>query len=636
MNYPRSIVSLLATVIIVPAMWLHAQDGAAPKLKPLPKFLRSAKLADRYLRTRDIEEILKFERAEPVCVQLLKRSGVDQTHRIEALTKLVELRQSDEVAELIAAIETVDLDKSPEVIGELAQLLPRADVAKFAANRASLDSLSAKIDSATLRQAIAVCAMQSDGSVDVMWQASAKTESRLAELIGGLGMVDDPKLLKQLFARVRDTIKTAKTDQLRIAAIKALVTLPGDMQSAFEILADLVRDNRLVGTCLNAIESIPTTAWNHDRIAELSTGATQHYAELSISDRTSTTGKRTLALLDRLASSLPATSATQLREKIHRLTVQEFDVTTLPEKMLYDVTVLVVEAGRPVRISFRNDDIMPHNLVIGSEPSARVELGLMADEMQSDPDSLAKGYIPESPLVMHASKLIQPDVTDIIEFSAPAPGIYPYVCTFPGHWSKMYGAIQVVADTAEAKIAKSEAKSADELLGIRKVEWDFETLAKNIASVDSGRSFATGQRQFKQASCYSCHKMRGEGGVVGPELTAINEKHKKPIDVLQHIIEPSKEIDDKYAMMTVIDIDGKTYRGIVVERSDEELTLNEKPTESCAPTVIRIEDIDEEFKSEISAMPEKLLNTIVEANEVYDLIAYIMSGGDESDSRFQP
>ena len=492
------------------------------------------------------------------------------------------------------------------------------------------------IDSAPLRQSIAVCAMQADGSVDATWQAFAKTESRLAELIAGLGMVDDSELLKQLSVRVRETVKTAETDQLRAAAIKALVTLPGDMKSAFEILADLVGDNQLVGTCLNAIERIPTTAWNRDRIAELSTGATRHYADLSISARTSTTGKRTLALLERLADSLPEESAAPVRQKIHRLTVQEFDVTTLPEKMLYDVTVLVVEANRPVRISFRNDDIMPHNLVIGSEPSARVELGLMADEMQSDPESLAKGYIPKSPLVLHASKLIQPEVTDVIEFTAPAPGIYPYVCTFPGHWSKMYGAIQVVADSAAAKVASSAEKSADELLGIRKVEWDFDTLAKNVGSVDSGRDFAIGQRQFKQASCYSCHKMRGEGGVVGPELTTISEKHKKPIDVLQHIIDPSKAIDDNYAMMTVIDVDGKTYRGIVVERSDEELTLNENPTESCAPTVIRIEDIDEEFKSEVSAMPEKLLNTIVEASEVYDLIAYIMSGGDESDSRFQP
>ena len=87
-------------------------------------------------------------------------------------------------------------------------------------------------------------------------------------------------------------------------------------------------------------------------------------------------------------------------------------------------------------------------------------------------------------------------------------------------------------------------------------------------------------------------------------------------------------------MVTIIDVDGKTYRGIVVERTDEELSLNENPTEACAPTIIRIEDIDEEFKSEISAMPEKLLNTIVDANEVYDLIAYLISGGDESNPRF--
>ena len=127
---------------------------------------------------------------------------------------------------------------------------------------------------------------------------------------------------------------------------------------------------------------------------------------------------------------------------------------------------------------------------------------------------------------MHASKLIQPGVTDIIEFTAPAPGIYPYVCTFPGHWSKMYGALHVVEDDAAVRVAIADEKSADDLLGIRKVEWDFETLARDIASVESGRSFEKGRRQFKQASCYSCHKMRGEGGIVGPDLTKIAEKQQ--------------------------------------------------------------------------------------------------------------
>ena len=240
-------------------------------------------------------------------------------------------------------------------------------------------------------------AIKADRSVDATWSAAAKSEPRLAELIDGLELLDDEELLSDLFVRVRDTIKSAKNDQLRTAAINALVTLPGDMRSAFDILADLVANSELVGASLNAIEKIPTTEWNGSpRIGELATGAVTYFGSLSVSNRASATGKQTQSLLDRLANSLPIESANQLRKQIHRLTVQEFLVTTLPEKMLYDKTVITVETGRPVRIEFRNDDIMPHNFVIGSEPSARVELGLMADEMQADPNSLAKGYIPES------------------------------------------------------------------------------------------------------------------------------------------------------------------------------------------------------------------------------------------------
>ena len=92
MNTRRLHSLLIATLFAVPTIWLQAQDDAAPKLKPLPRFLRSAKLADRYLKTRDIDEILDFERAEPVCVQLLKRAGVDQKHRIRRLPSVEPLR----------------------------------------------------------------------------------------------------------------------------------------------------------------------------------------------------------------------------------------------------------------------------------------------------------------------------------------------------------------------------------------------------------------------------------------------------------------------------------------------------------------------------------------------------------------
>jgi hypothetical protein len=65
--------------------------------------------------------------------------------------------------------------------------------------------------------------------------------------------------------------------------------------------------------------------------------------------------------------------------------------------------------------------------------------------MPTDPD--AKAFVPDSPLVLHSTVLVKPGDTIRLGFVAPAqPGEYIYVCTFPGHWVRMYGVMLVVPD----------------------------------------------------------------------------------------------------------------------------------------------------------------------------------------------
>jgi hypothetical protein len=62
--------------------------------------------------------------------------------------------------------------------------------------------------------------------------------------------------------------------------------------------------------------------------------------------------------------------------------------------------------------------------------------------------------VPDSPLVLHATKLVKEGETDRLGFNAPKdPGEYVFVCTFPGHWVRMYGVMLVVPslDDWEAK-----------------------------------------------------------------------------------------------------------------------------------------------------------------------------------------
>jgi hypothetical protein len=65
--------------------------------------------------------------------------------------------------------------------------------------------------------------------------------------------------------------------------------------------------------------------------------------------------------------------------------------------------------------------------------------------MPTDPN--AKAFVPDSPLVLYATRLVKEGETEQLGFTAPQqPGEYIYVCTFPGHWVRMYGVMLVVED----------------------------------------------------------------------------------------------------------------------------------------------------------------------------------------------
>lgn len=111
----------------------------------------------------------------------------------------------------------------------------------------------------------------------------------------------------------------------------------------------------------------------------------------------------------------------------------------LPERMLYDTTTFTVSTGQPVKLILSNPDVTQHNLVIG-KPGSLEELGMAGNEMAKDPGGLSKGFIPESEKILHHTKLLDQGTSETLRFAAPeTPGVYPYLCTFPGHWILMKG-----------------------------------------------------------------------------------------------------------------------------------------------------------------------------------------------------
>jgi len=119
------------------------------------------------------------------------------------------------------------------------------------------------------------------------------------------------------------------------------------------------------------------------------------------------------------------------------------EISTIPERMLFTVEKFTVKAGQPIRLLFTNPDATQHNLLI-IEPGMNEVIGMAANEMAKDPSGVEKGFIPNLPGILQYTKLLGPDEAEVLRFNAPAqPGVYPYICTFPGHWFIMKGEMVV-------------------------------------------------------------------------------------------------------------------------------------------------------------------------------------------------
>ena len=123
--------------------------------------------------------------------------------------------------------------------------------------------------------------------------------------------------------------------------------------------------------------------------------------------------------------------------------LQTVEISCVPERMLFTVKRFEVKAGQPVKLVFTNPDVTQHNLVI-VKPGATMEIGMAGNMMATQKDGIKKHFIPESDKILHHTRLLGQDSTEVLRFKAPTkPGNYPYLCTFPGHWVIMQGVMVV-------------------------------------------------------------------------------------------------------------------------------------------------------------------------------------------------
>lgn len=145
------------------------------------------------------------------------------------------------------------------------------------------------------------------------------------------------------------------------------------------------------------------------------------------------------------------------------------------------------------------------------------------------------------------------------------------------------------------------------------------------------RNFNRGRELFHATSCVKCHRYNGEGGAIGPDLSLAGKKFPLP-DLLDNIFTPSKVISDQFGSHQVLTTDGAVLNGRVVEIDD---TLHVYQTDADATVkIIAKKDVEEMAPSKVSQMPLGLLNTLND-EELKDLLAYLLSGGDPRSSHYR-
>lgn len=443
-----------------------------------------------------------------------------------------------------------------------------------------------------------------------------------------------PGFAKQKIAADRLSLGGA-ADSLHDAAIRSLTSIPGREQEKFEDLANLLKAGRNRASAVSALHAIPRDKWNPRRLSELADNLVGYLSEIPAAFRTAGPAMEATALARRIAADLPEVRAKALLERLDNLDVRVIAIGTVPARMIYDKERIVVQAGRPVEIRFSNTDHMPHNFAI-VQPGALAEIGQLAEATARDTDAKDRHYVPLSDKILLSSRLLESGQNQALSFAAPAtPGIYPYVCTYPGHWRRMYGAMYVVADINEynadpgAYLAANPLEIRDELLSYlgRNTEWKLADIADEIAHLEHrANSFDVGEKLFHVASCVGCHKMNGKGANVGPDLTKLPVEYK-PIDVLRHMLEPSEKIDEKYRSNVFVLASGKVINGLVVNETADSVTVVDNPTSPDRTVVIPKSEIEEREVGRVSIMPKGVLNKLIK-EEILDLVAYVHARGD--------
>ena len=211
--------------------------------------------------------------------------------------------------------------------------------------------------------------------------------------------------------------------------------------------------------------------------------------------------------------------------------------------------------------------------------------------------------------------------------------------------------IQFIRDDAVASLSEPEKASLAELLAIKPekksvldslgevfagreaTKWTLDELSAAARNGLKHRGFDNGRKMFVATGCYACHRFDNQGGMTGPDLTSAGRRYS-PHDLIDQVINPSKVINEQFSAITVLTEAGLIHTGVVVNLNGDSMTLNTDLTDPNKRVNIDRKQIEELTVSKVSPMPVGLFDRM-KKEEILDLLAYVISGGDAQHEMFR-
>jgi putative heme-binding domain-containing protein len=151
--------------------------------------------------------------------------------------------------------------------------------------------------------------------------------------------------------------------------------------------------------------------------------------------------------------------------------------------------------------------------------------------------------------------------------------------------------------------------SADKAARLTNLKKQLEPATLKQANLAQGRALYT-------KHCASCHKLFGEGGAIGPDLTG---SQRTNLDyLLENMLDPSAVVPREYQVHVVLTASGRTISGILKEETDKALVMQTQNETIVVPK----DEIDSRRQSGVSMMPEGVIEQL-RPDELRDLVAYL-------------